>query len=153
MKTKFSIILLAGALLLGQSCKEKSNTDQSTTNKSSANENQAEVVAVNPPVVMKVTSAVAMRGKPDLKGKKVKCTQFSENEDGNIDDGVNGWECTSGCQRETAYAPKGTIVTVEAKTKGKLKVKKWQNHWYRVTLEDLVCPEKKDIWIFGEFVN
>ena len=151
MKTKFSMILLAGLVLLGQSCKKNSNTQETNTSEASSSD-AAEIVAVTPYDV-KVTSAVAMRAKPDLSGKKVKCTQWADHDDESVEDGKNGWVCESGCYRDSAYAPKGTTLKVEAKTKGKLRVKKWQNHWYRVTTEDLECPDKKDVWVFGEFVK
>ncbi len=46
----------------------------------------------------------------------------------------------------TEFIPKGTMVTVYARTKFKEKVKNWENYWYLIDV-----GWNKGVWVFAEF--
>ena len=142
MRGKSVLIILASiAFFFG--CEEKGSEEAVTKPK----------IIVVDRYAAEATYPVAMRNAPNIKAKKVKCTQWATEDNEGVQSGKNGWTCNDSCERESSYVPKGIVFSIEAKTEKKVKVKKWKNYWYKIDNTGFNCPENTEIWVFGEFVK
>jgi hypothetical protein len=86
-----------------------------------------------------VTAALKVRVAPDAAAKEV----------------TFGKACVDGNEVEAKSIEKGARLTIYGRTKDMVKTGKWNNYWYYVTFDTVVCEGHGGGagWVFGEFVK